>query len=320
MQRILFIIIFLLASHRSYAIDIELELNQSIIYLTGAKIQLVLSVSHKRKELEFVKIKSDVSLPPDQFYKRILKTRHPNKKIDIEHISYSEDKKFVDKNGYVIESNIFTYEFQLFEIESVEISPVKFQFTNLTNDNQICYSPYAYIHPLPPESRGISSLAFKDISTEKEVKKDINKFYYIIIGIFTFILIFLLGLRFLNWRTIHFDQFGKASTQAQNKMNRLEKNEALESPDFFVKLTRILKHYIERKWDIVTLSENTNDFIIELKNKEKSDQLILLIENFFRDCDEIKFAPNRTQQINKRDFLDRGYTLIDQIEKERAYR
>lgn len=322
MRQFLLILFLILLKQHSFAVDINLDISQSIIYLTGAKIKLTYTVKHKRKELEFLKNKSDISLNPDEFYKKILRAKHINDKIDVEHISFTEDKIYSDNGEKVIEANTYTYVFQLFEIQSIEVSPVKFQFTNLTNDNLVYYSPYAYIHSLPPESRGASSFNFKDIINKTEYdNRDYSNYYITLFSILGFVLISLLIYRFNRWNIFQKDKLGNAISQAKNQLDILKAellNDKAENITDIHKLTNILKHYIERKWDILAISENTHELIDSLKAIDVDPSIIQSIQDFYNHCDRLKFSSISIEKSSLEDALSKALLLLDNLEKHRS--
>ncbi|MDH4128804.1 MAG: hypothetical protein OEV44_08635 [Spirochaetota bacterium] len=317
-------LIFILLNTPLFSVEIKLSINKTLIYLTGEQIELIYSVKHNPDEKLIIN-ESDIHLKPDLFYNKILNSPYIKRKYDLDSLKMPTHKVIhSNSNGQNIIEHIFRYSFQLFEVDNLMISTAKFTFTN--NDQTfLAYSPYAFIHIIPPKSKDHRKLSFKDISEPFIGKHSMFAYTDIIlyITVFLFIIIIVFFIKRIKvWYYITYDSLGTPFTQVYTFFYSLKKhlinNNSLEHPikDVYSDLLTNMKFYLERKYRLSTTEMTSEEIIDSLAIHVNDQQTLSNIKQFFNICNLIKFA-ERTREINEvQNDIQLGINIISSIDNK----
>ncbi len=291
-------IICLISYTNTFPVEISLSINRTLMYLTGDVYQLKIIVNHNSDE-EIVSSKSDISLNEKDFYKKILNAPHPIEKIDIESVKPRTHTINKSNGNYKI-TETFLYTFQIFEIENLQVGPVKF-LINYKNREYVVYSPYTYINIIPPYSKtNLNSPLIQDVDPEKKSSSNYYKLLLIlvILIILLSIILFLSIKRIYRWYILKQDKLNnpyiqaKVSFQSIQEMNNISDGMTTSNNETYHQLSRIMKHYLERRFHISLIEKNTAE-LYDLLYPLSIDPIIQLdIIKYFQRCDEMKFLPN----------------------------
>ena len=291
-------LIFVLISCPLFSAEIQLSIDKSIVYLTGEQIKLIYTINTEPDE-ELIINESDTNLDSKLFYKRILYSPIIEGNYDIESLKNSiYTTKQKEANGKKLIEHNFQYNFQLFEINNLMISPIKFTFKK-NNKSLIAYSPSTYIHFIPPKTKKNKLLSFKDI-VEPTLEKN-NLFNSIAIlsitGSFAFIMfISIFSNRLLKWYYINNDKLGTPFSQVYSYFSMVKEelnNNITQKPsikDIYTDLSYNMKLYLERKYVFSSVKMCSEEIIRFLSFHIDDQNILSKVKTFFYICDSIKFA------------------------------
>lgn len=275
-----FLVFFYYGLSNSFTLEISLRLNQTKVELTGEIIELEIFLDHSSDE-KILYEESDMGLEPALFFSRVLSLEDLRKDLEIRilegpvHRVFQNEKK---QNGSVdnsIEQELseriqesFTYTFQIFEVESFRLGPIEVMVENRRGQKERFYSPYTYIHLLPPRNPQ-ELLEFRDIAEEFSLQEPWNPKLLFYMGI---TLLFLLGgslfvRRFLIFLWVQQDTLKTPEIQALKNINRIQKNIGNKDIAFLYKeVVYTVKLFLERTTKISFIQKNTQETLSLLED------------------------------------------------------
>ncbi len=316
----IFITFCLLMIHTGfYGVEVKLSVDKSMMYLTGERIRVLVTVIHSPDE-EIIYDQSDTFLSPKEFYTKIFTTRNPKNIPDLEPLKgpiHTVVIKDLKDGKEVWES--YEYELQIFEIESLKISPIKFL---LSKDGKpfVLYSPGTFIHKVPNDLNRINGLTFKDISEPNLFSLSDFPWYILAIGLEGLFILFIVTsmiLRFRRWTLLSGDSLISPIEQAYSKLNLLKTSLVHLTPNenkrylknIYIDMSKTLKYFMERKYFVMLVEKNTQEFSELLTGYIKDSTILGKVKSFFKTCDQVKFAA----QIKDRKEIEYDISMEKQI-------
>ncbi len=93
-----------------------------------------------------------------------------------------------------------------------------------------------------------------------------------------------------------------------------ENRDWLEQRDyefFSTKVSEIIRRYTSRRWIINALDETSDEIMMELKNINLSNDIIISFFNLFGDCDLMKFAKHQLPLDELEGLIDQAKSIVD---------
>ncbi len=325
--KVLITLSLLMCSLPFYGLEVRLTVDKSMMYLTGERIRMSVIVIHSPAE-EILYDQSDIFLSPKEFYDRIFKTRSPNHHPDIEPLTGPVHKVVIkDLKGGKEVWESYEYELQIFEIESLKILPIKFV---LSKDGKpfVVYSPGTFIHKVPHDSSILNGLSFKDIS-EPDLFP-LRDFPWLIVaisleGLFIVLIITSMILRFKRWTLLSRDSLVSPIEQAYSKLNLLKTSLDYLTPkenerylkSMYIDMSKTLKHFIERRYYVMLIEKNTQEFTELLNSYIKDLDVLGKVRSFFQICDQVKFAAKHKERKEIENDISLGKEIISSIDQSK---
>ncbi len=107
----------------------------------------------------------------------------------------------------------------------------------------------------------------------------------------------------------------KSLTPEQTAMQSLDEiaEEDLSHDDFIMKVSHILKGYLEEKKLFIAVRQTTEEFLDSLKNSEKLSEQRETLKTFFEQCDHVKFAGGTLADEQRRELINSVRSLVKGI-------
>ncbi len=297
----IFITLCLLMIHVAfYGVEARLSVDKSMMYLTGERIRVLVTIIHSPDE-EIIYDLSDTFLSPKEFYARIFTTHNPKDIPDLEPLKGPIHTVVIKdlKDGKEVWET-YEYALQIFEIESLKISPIKFV---LSKDGKpfVIYSPGTFIHKVPHDLNRINGLTFKDISEPNLFSLSDFPWYILGIGLEGLFILFIITsmiLRFKRWTLLSRDSLISPIEQAYSKLNLLKTSLVHLTPNenkrylknIYIDMSKTLKYFMERKYYVMLVEKNTREFSELLTSSIKDLDILGKVQSFLETCDQVKFA------------------------------
>lgn len=114
------------------------------------------------------------------------------------------------------------------------------------------------------------------------------------------------------WKRLHRK---KNLTPEQTAMYSLEKitEKDMGNDDFIMKLSHIMKRFLEEKKLFTALPQTTEEFLDSLKNSDKLNDHRETLKTFFEQCDFVKFAGGNLADEQRKQLSNSIRTLIKDI-------
>ena len=164
-----------------------------------------------------------------------------------------------------------------------------------------------------------SANTYFDIKSPKKVPfnfEEAKPYIYLIIFLILLIFLFIkLISRFKKKSTIDVDEIPETpcDEEAIKRLELLELKKLYENNQtkkHYIELTRILRHYFDRRFNIDTL-ESTTDEIIEILNKHiHNKSLVTEINTLLCDADLVKFAKIELDSPLNEDYMKKAFKIV----------
>ena len=225
----------------------------------------------------------------------------------------------IEKDGEVIQQR--DYVISTYDVGEYEIPPVAVRYTT-TGDtawNELqTQSLKITVESMKPSEAG----DIRDIKSPLEIPRDWWRLIRFVIAGFLLLLTGILVYLFIKRR-----QAGKPILPRREKpklpphevaLNELEKliqEKLLEKGEvklFYVKISEIIRQYIEERYFIVALEMTTFQLIEIMRESEIESNVIDLIEQFLTQCDLVKFAKYIPTDKENQNVVDLAYKIIEE--------
>jgi len=125
----------------------------------------------------------------------------------------------------------------------------------------------------------------------------------------------LTALFFLMWNRRH-RKLGITSEQrALASLDELT-HEKLENDDFVMRVSHILKAYLEEKKFVTAVRQTTEEFLLSLRSSEELREQRNTLKTFFEQCDLVKFAGGSLADEQRGELIDSVRCLIKGIAED----
>jgi len=225
-------------------------------------------------------------------------------------------------------SSACTFTISTYDTGKTKIPQLKihFQHTNDTSQSLVMKSnslPVNIISVLPPKAQKSSSI--KDIKPPFPIRTvipwDLVIFFTLLIGL-------TLG-AFFSWKKWKENQETQPEVKeeylkpphivAQNKLEALKQSANFASRDeikeFYTRLSRILRQYLERRFFILALEMSTTEIINVSDEFNISPSQIEKLKAILKNIDLVKYAAKSTQEAEALELLDDIYDWIENTKK-----
>ena len=175
----------------------------------------------------------------------------------------------------------------------------------------------AQVPNLSPDQPGAPSLedlmsGLKPIKPAVKLPVEAESFNYLLL---LWVILGLLLLTMLAW--LAWKKLGKKDTltSEQNALASLDEitDQNLDNSEFVLKVSHVLKTYLEDKELFTAVRQTTEEFLESLRHSEKISDHRDSLKTFFEQCDLVKFAGGSLVGEQREELIDNVKTLVNEI-------
>jgi len=234
--------------------------------------------------------------------------------FEIRDYQVHEPKKI---NGQIVEQ--FDYVISTFDVGEFEIPPltIRYKTAGDTTTRELKTETIKLIvQSLKPNPEG----DIKDIKPPLEIPRDLRR-WIILAGIVLLLLTAAAVAAYIIRKKLRGEALipkkvtppRPAQEVALEELEALTKSGLLEAgavKEFYIRLSEIIRRYIEGRWRIIAMEMTTGEVVEDLRQAEVPDEVVGMVEEFLESCDLVKFAKYLPTDEENRKAVEQAYDLV----------